>query len=227
MKVIDITGLICNGMWTFGSLFPRPSIVPNSGFCPGFGEYYYTAFEGFHAQVGTYIETPAHFYGLDKEEYLMEKIPVEKLYEMRCSILKVDMDVSDPTVQKPITLDMLLKAAEGCEIKEGDCILVSTGWEQHWMDDANFYDHSPYFTYDAMQWIIKQRPAMLATDTPSWECQTNPGGVFEGFYEANILMMVPVANMAEVTAKNAKITALPIKAKGCSDSPCRVVIIED
>lgn len=39
MKVIDITGLICNGMWTFGSLFPRPSIVPNSGFCPGFGEY--------------------------------------------------------------------------------------------------------------------------------------------------------------------------------------------
>ena len=52
-------------------------------------------------------------------------------------------------------------------------------------------------------------------------------GVFEGFYEANILMMVPVANMAEVTAKNAKITALPIKAKGCSASPCRVVIIED
>lgn len=68
---------------------------------------------------------------------------------------------------------------------------------------------------------------MLATDTPSWECRTNPGGVFEGFYEANILMMVLVANMAQVTAQNAKITALPIKAKGCSASPCRVVIIED
>ena len=73
MKVIDITGLICNGMWTFGSLFPRPSIVPNSGFCPGFGEYYYTAFEGFHAQVGTYIETPAHFYGLDHCELLSDE----------------------------------------------------------------------------------------------------------------------------------------------------------
>lgn len=226
MKVIDVTGKICNGMWTFGSLFPRPSITPHSGICPGFGEYFYTAFEGFHAQVGTYIETPAHYYGFENS-YLIEDLDVNKLYEVPCVILKVDPGVSDPTVQNPITLDMLLKAAEGVEINPGDAIIVATGWERYWMDDANFYDHSPYFTYDAMQWIINKSPSILATDTPSWECQTNPGGIFEGFYEKNILMMVPVANMDQVTAKKAKLTALPLKAEGCAACPCRAVIIED
>lgn len=226
MKLIDVTGKICNGMWTFGSLFPHISIEERSGVCPGFGDYFYTEFVGMHAQVGTYVETPAHFYGF-QNSYLVNDIPLEKLYNVDCVVLKVPKDVSDPAKHIAITREDLLRAAEGVEIREGDCIVVGVGWDAHWMDDEHFFPNSPYFTYDAMKWIIDHKPSILATDTPAWENLSDPGGFFPEFYAANILMLAPLANIGAVTKSRVKITLLPLRVEGCAACPCRVVIAED
>ena len=227
MKVTDVTGKICNGMWTFGDLFPKTHIEEHSGVCEGFGDYFYTEFVGMHAQVGTYLETPAHFYGFENS-YLIDDIPIERLYDVPCAILQVDIDISDPTKQVAIELDTLLAAAEGVEINKGDCIIVNTGWaDANWMDDDHFFPNSPYFTYDAMKWIIDHEPSILATDTPAWECLSDPGGFFPEFYAKDILMLVPLCNVAKVKAKRAKITALPLRVEGCAACPCRVVIAEE
>ena len=50
MKIIDVTGEIRNGMWTFGSLFPKVTIEERSGVCEGFGDYFYTEFVGMHTK---------------------------------------------------------------------------------------------------------------------------------------------------------------------------------
>lgn len=84
MRIFDVTGKICNGMWSFGPLFPQMRIEERSGVCEGFGDYYYTEFIGMHAQVGTYLETPAHFYGFD-QSYLVNDIPLDRLYRVGCT----------------------------------------------------------------------------------------------------------------------------------------------
>ena len=66
MSVIDITGPIQEGMWNYEHPFPLfklkklPKVewLDNDIFCE--------IFEGLHSQTGTYIETPAHFFGNDK-----------------------------------------------------------------------------------------------------------------------------------------------------------------
>lgn len=227
MKVIDVTGTICNGMWSFGSLFPHPSIEEASGFCEGFGDYFYTEIKGMHAQVGTYLETPAHFYGFENS-YLVDDIPVEKLTNVDCVVLKVPKDISDPTVKQVVTLDDLLACENAKYIQPGDCIAVYTGWEKYWMDDEHFFPCSPYFTYDAMKWIISKQPSILATDTPAWEnLGDSPEGFFPEFYAANILMLVPLCNLDKVTKPRVKLTALPLKVKGVAASPVRAVIVEE
>ena len=226
MKVIDVTGKICNGMWTFGELFPKVRIEERSGVCEGFGDYFYTEFVGMHAQVGTYLETPAHFYGFENS-YLINDIPLEKLYNIDCVVLKVNKDVSDPTKHVAVTKEDLLRAADGVEIHPGDCIVVAFDWDRYWMDDEHYFPCSPYFTYDAMKWIIDQRPSILATDTPAWENLSDPGGFFPEFYAANILMLAALSNLSEVSASRSKITIMPLKVEGCAASPCRVVIVEE
>ncbi|MEG1514932.1 MAG: cyclase family protein [Clostridia bacterium] len=226
MKVIDVTGLICNDMWSFGSLFPQPRIEEASGFCEGFGDYFYTEIKGMHTQVGTYLETPAHFYGFDRS-FLIDDIPVSRLTNVGCVVLKVPKDVSDPTVHHAITKNDLLACSNAGAICPGDCIVVATGWDAHWMDDRNFFPNSPYFTYDAMMWIIAQKPSILATDTPAWENLKQPQGFFPAFYEAGILMLAPLTNLGAVTQRRVTMTALPLRVQGVAASPCRVVIVED
>ena len=59
-KVIDITGIINNGMWNYDAPFPEINIkqLPPVPWC---GNRIIGAeiFEGMHSQTGTYLETPA------------------------------------------------------------------------------------------------------------------------------------------------------------------------
>ena len=75
MKVYDITGQIRDGMWNYEPPFPTFHLTPlpqpewvNS-------RVYCEIFDGIHSQTGTYLETPAHFYGNDNY-YLMSDVPV-------------------------------------------------------------------------------------------------------------------------------------------------------
>ncbi|MDR1619334.1 MAG: cyclase family protein [Clostridiales bacterium] len=227
MKVIDVTGTIRNGMWSFGSLFPQPYIEEASGYCEGFGEYFYTQIKGMHAQVGTYIETPAHFYGFENS-YLVDDIPIEKLTDVGCVVLKVEKDILDTGSKAVITKEDLVNAKNSAYIQPGDCVVVHCGWERYWMRDDIFFPRSPYFTSEAMHWIIEKQPSILATDTPAWEnLGEDPEGFFPDFYAANILMLVPLCNLDAVTKPRVKLTALPLKVEGVAASPCRVIIKED
>jgi arylformamidase len=226
MKVIDITGPLVNGMWTFGQEFPLLNITKKSGRSEGFGEYFYTVIDGLHALSGTYIETPAHSLGYDKS-FLINDVPVEKLTNVDCVVLYVEKDISDPSKKIQITLEDLKKCPNSEYICPGDAIIVGCGWDKYWMDDIHFNSCSPYFTYDAMMWLINKKPSILGTDTPSWEDLDDPAGFFPSFYAENILMLAPTANLKAITKPRVKLTVLPIKIENSCAAPCRAVIIED
>lgn len=221
MAIIDITGLIQDGMWNYEYPFPEftlrklPKVewLENDIFCE--------IFDGIHSQTGTYLETPAHFYGNDKC-YLINDVPLEKLVNMKGVAVQVKKDFGRKE-RVPITLEDIVRAFENVQIEEGDAVLVGTGWGKYWMD--GFYlDSSPYFTYDAMKWLIGKKPYLLATDFPRWENLDNRQGFFPEFYSGNILMLAPCINLEKIGNARIRLTALPMNIKGTSCVPCRAFV---
>lgn len=226
-KVIDITGTIAEGMWNLKPPFPDIKIKP---FPPipwldgkSFG---LEIFEGFHSQCGTYLETPAHFYG-NGNSYPLIDVPVEKLIDVPCVVLNVGMrDLDLEKGRTPVTVEDLENCFNAGEIKEGDAILVGTGWGRYWFHPDTM-KCCPYFTKEAMMWLIGKKPFILGGDIPQWDTVENSQNFFEDFYAANILMAGPFVNLEQCTAARCKLTVLTPKIPITSCVPARAVIIED
>ncbi|HBR02542.1 MAG TPA: hypothetical protein DD738_08020 [Ruminiclostridium sp.] len=225
-KIIDITGIMQEGMWNYEPPFPKfkvkslPEVswVDKDVFCE--------IFEGMHSQTGTYLETPAHYYGNNKS-YLLIDVPVEKLVDIDCVVLNVEpKNPENKPGRVPITVEDLEKCSNVNCIKEGDAILVGSGWGKYWLDEG-YLLNSPYFTYDAMMWLIDKKPFILGSDFARWENLEKPEGFFSEFYAANILMIGPCIDLEKVTKPRVKMTVLPLKISGTSCTPCRAIIVED
>ena len=226
-KIIDITGTIDRGMWNYDPPYtdieikPLPPLEWLGGKTVGA-----ELFVGMHSQTGTYLETPAHFYGNGNSIALID-VPVEKLVDIPCVVLNLGMWDMDPSAGRPaITVEHL----EGCfnakDIREGDAILVGTGWGRYWFHPDNL-KYAPYFTKDAMEWLIAKKPFIIGGDSARWDNLEVPQNFFEDFYSAGILMADPFVNLEQCTAARCRLTILPIKVPITSCAPARAIIIED
>ncbi|WP_409344060.1 cyclase family protein [Paenibacillus sp. MBLB4367] len=226
MKIIDLTGMIREGMWNYEKPFPSFRMRPLERVPWVDGDVYAEVFEGMHSQTGTYLETPAHFYGNDGS-YSVADVPIGRLVDMPCKVLMLEereFDRGGP--RKLIDAGMLERCAGSPLIEQGDAILVGTGWGRHWMD-AHYLEHSPYFTRSAMEWLIARKPFLLGTDFPRWDNLAKSEGFFPAFYEADILMLAPCVNLEKVGRPAVRLTALPLHIPGTSAVPCRAVIMEE
>lgn len=220
MEIIDITGELYTGMWGYEPPFPRLFIKPLPKVPWVETEVYCEIFEGLHSQSGTYLETPAHLLG-DKS-YPLINVPVEKLVDIRCYIVKLDcFDIKDEN--KAITAEMLLQNQTFSKIQKDSAVLVSCHWGMHWRHDR-YLKNSPFFTADAMDLIIEKNPFLLGSDFPRWDSAETPQGFFPEFYDADILMLAPVVNLENAPETGSLLTALPLKAEKTSCAPCRAFL---
>ena len=178
MKVTDISGKIQNGMWNYPAPFPKFNLKP-LGKVPWVDcEVHCEIFEGLHSQTGTYLETPAHFLG-NERSYLIADIPVEKLINIPCVVL--DIDEMDKLVESiPITKEMLVNSSKDIDISQGCAILISTGWGKHWMEKC-YLQQSPYFTYEAMLWLISKNPSYLGQISQGGRISKSRRAFFKNF----------------------------------------------
>jgi len=95
-----------------------------------------------------------------------------------------------------------------------------------WYDQQHF-PMSPYFTYDAFMWLLEHKPCVVGSDTSCWDDLSNPSGLFEKFYELNILMLANLKNLSDVKAPRVKLIMLPILLENSCAAPCRVVVVEE
>lgn len=226
-KIIDITGIIDEGMWNYEPPFPKINIIPLPKI-PWLGGKTVGCeiFEGMHSQCGTYLETPAHRYGNDNS-YLLVDVPVEKIVDVPCVVLNLGVWDMDPeNGRRGITV----KDLEGCfntkNIREGDAIIVGTGWGRYWFHPDNL-TYAPYFTKAAMNWLIAKKPSILGSDSPRWENLEMPQGFFDDFYAANILMAAPLVDLEKCTAARCHLTILPLNISRTSVAPARAIIVEE
>jgi len=226
-KVIDITGTINKGMWNYDPPFPEFNIKPLPPI-PWLDDKTVGCeiFEGLHSQSGTYLETPAHSYG-NGNSYALIDVPVEKLIDMPCVVLNVGMwDIDEATGRRGITVEDLERCFNAKDIREGDAILLGTGWGRYWFHPQNL-TYAPYITYDAMMWLLEKKPCLIGADTARWDHLEKPQNHFDAFYAAGILMGGPFVDLELCTAARCKLTILPPKFPITSCAPCRAVIIEE
>lgn len=221
MSVVDLTGEIYTGMWNYEPPFPDVTVRPLPSVPWVETRVYCDIFDGLHSQTGTYLETPAHLLG--DASYPLGAVGIEQLVHRPVSVLQLDGFSIDAPNRAPITRAAL--AACNVSIQPGDAVLISCNWGQHWKD-ARYLSASPYFTADAINWVLEKKPFLLGSDVPRWENLDRPEGFFPTFYAADILLLAPCINLEKLPV-HGFLTALPLRVDTTCCAPCRAVFTDE
>ena len=217
-KIIDITGEIHTGMWSYGFPYPEITVRPMTKVDWVAYNTHAEVIEGFNSQCGTYLETPAHYLG-DKSYPLID-VPVSKLVDIPTVIIDLG-DLS--TTRTAITRQMLENNPAAAHIAEGCCILLCARWGKKWKD-ADYLSMSPYITLEAMEWLVAKKPFLMGSDFPTWDNVQDSQGFWDLFYNSDILMVAPVVNLEEAGQHTASLTVLPLKVEKTCCVPCRAIL---
>jgi kynurenine formamidase len=74
----------------------------------------------------------------------------------------VVLDIPKGSFEKIAAAD--LNAAQ--PVKEGDIVVINTGWHHKYSDSLEYYGEAPGLTEDAAEWLIDRKAKLVAIDTP-------------------------------------------------------------
>lgn len=196
--------------------------------------YYYSAYTFCAAEHGgTHIDAPAHF---AEGKQSVDEVPLSRLIGPA-----VKIDVSKKALQDRDYLiaidDVQAWEAQFDAIPAGSIVLFQTGYGRYWPDAAQYLGtalrgeegvaalHFPGLHPDAAAWLVANRDIKaVGIDTASIDYgQSTTYGTHVALMTNNIPAFENIANIEQVPAQGAHIVALPIKIKGGSGGPLRIV----
>lgn len=215
MRVIDITGPITSGMWSYGP--PLPDVtVEEAATLQDAGWKGHRL--GLHTLAGTYIETADHLYA-GREQ--IADVPAERFI-----VPAVVAQLPDKEPLEPITADELERAVGG-RLRPGDALLVATGWDRRW-NEPEFVLRCPYFVPEAMEWVVRQEVGILGLDIPCVQDPRSDNGELNRlFFREDRLLLAPLVRLREAGDSPFRLIALPLLIPGVCGTPCRAVLIRD
>ena len=197
------------------------------------GYWYASANYAASEHGGTHLDSPVHFAegGKTTDQISLDRLVGEAL-------------VVDVREKCAANRDYLLTADDlkGWEkqygpIKPGTILVVRTGWGKHWPDKKAYLGtdqagdvanlHFPGIGADAAEFLAKERMIVgLAIDTPSLD--HGPSKDFKAHRILNAAGIYGIENLASaelLPVRGAALIALPMKIKGGSGGPVRVMAI--
>src|SRR5215216_48723 len=198
--------------------------------------YFYSAYRYSAAEHGgTHLDSPVHF---AKGRYTVDELPLEKL--MGAAI------VIDVTAQCATNPDYLVSVADfenwerrNGRIATGTIVLLRTGFGKFYPDRKKYLGteergaeavaklHFPGLDPAAARWLTQNRSIKaIGLDTASIDYGQST--LFEShriLFEKNIPAFENVANLDQLPAKGFSVIALPMKIKGGSGGPLRIVAL--
>lgn len=197
------------------------------------GFYYaannYTAAE----HGGTHLDAPVHF---AEGKWTSDQIPLERLIGPAAVV-----DVSGKTAENPDYLvtaeDLIGWEAKHGRLEDGMIVLVHTGWSRFWPDRSRYLGtektgpeavaelHFPGLDSTAARWLATERRVRaVGVDTPSLDFgQSKTFDSHQILFQANIPGFENVARLDQLPARGAWVVALPMKIRGGSGGPLRIV----
>ncbi|WP_026839074.1 cyclase family protein [Gillisia sp. JM1] len=199
--------------------------------------FYYSANNFATAEHGgTHIDAPIHF---ANNKQTVDEIPLENLIGNAIKI-----DVSENAIKNPdylISIEDLKKweKEQNMEIPQGAIVLLETGFSKFYPDKMKYLGtnergeeaikklHFPGLAPEAANWLVENRNIhAIGLDTPSidyGQSQTFESHII--LLSKNIPAFENLTNLDKLPSKDFQIIALPMKIKGGSGAPLRIVAI--
>lgn len=197
--------------------------------------YYYAANNFTTAEHGgTHIDAPIHF-AANKQH--VNEIPLEKLIGPA-----IKVDVSERSLTNPDYLVSIedftnWEKANNMQIPEGSIVLLETGFSKYYPDKKKYLGtdqrgpdavkllHFPGLSPEAAQWLVDHRNInSIGLDTPSIDYgQSKLFKTHIILLSENIPAFENLTNLDQLPNKDFEVVALPMKIKGGSGAPLRIV----
>lgn len=200
------------------------------------GGYFYSSFKySAEEHGGTHFDAPIHF-GADKNT--VEKVPLSQLKGPGVVINVSEKALKDPDYLISIK-DFELWEAKYGQIPDGAIILVNTGYGQFYHDREKYLGtkltgpeavpelHFPGLSPEAAKWLTEKRNInAIGLDTPSIDFgQSKDFLAHRILCEKDLTVYENLANLDKLPETGSFIIALPMKIKGGSGAPLRIVAI--
>lgn len=198
--------------------------------------FYYSAYDFTTAEHGgTHIDAPVHF---AKNRQSVDEIPLEKLIGKGIKIDVSGRATKQPDYQISIE-DLMAWEKEHDQIPVGSIVLLYTGHSQYYPDKKKYLGtnergedavkllHFPGLSPGAARWLVENRKInAIGIDTPSIDYGQSQ------LFESHVILLsedIPafenLTALEELPAKGFDIIALPMKIKGGSGGPLRIVAL--
>jgi arylformamidase len=226
MKLIDLSGPIYTGMWSYGDPFPDFKLVDLKE--PEWVKEFSPKsqmFEGFSMLTGNYMDGPAHAFGLEKEKP-MNLMPIEKIFGVDAYVLNFDLKKMPKEGNRPyLTLEML-KTHEKEPIPKGAPIILGTGWGKHW-SEPDFMTGAWFVKKEACEYLAKKKPILLGFDTAYADNIDNEQGNWNILYGAGITFLAPLINVEKIKKYKVKLFVSPLNILNTTGVPVRTFVSEE
>jgi kynurenine formamidase len=200
------------------------------------GGYYYAA-NNFSAAEhgGTHLDAPIHFAA---GKNTADQIPLEQLTGPAVVIDVTASATANADYQIQIS-DIEAWETKNGRIPDSSIILLRTGWDSRWPDPKTYLGtskvgpdavaelHFPGLDPKTAQWIVANRRVdSIGIDTPSIDYgQSTMFETHQTLFKANIPAFENVANLGQLPVTGSIVIALPMKIKGGSGGPLRIVAV--
>ncbi|HAB17328.1 MAG TPA: cyclase family protein [Verrucomicrobiota bacterium] len=182
---------------------------------------------------GTHLDAPVHF---ARDRKSVDQLPLEQLTG---GVFVVDVSAktrNDADYQVSIDDLKEWEAAHG-RIPEAAIVLLNTGFARRWPDAKSYLGttekgpeaveklHFPGLHPDAARWLLNERHIKaVGLDTASIDYgQSKLFETHRALFEKNIPAFENVAGLDQLPATGAYLVALPMKIKGGTGGPLRIV----
>lgn len=200
--------------------------------------YYYSAYQ-FSASEhgGTHIDAPVHF---AESRNAVDEIPLDRLIG---PAIKVDVSAkakADRDYQVSVA-DFDAWETQNARIPDDSIVLLETGWSEYWSDRMKYLGtdkrgaeavaelHFPGLAPEAARWLTENRKIKaIGLDTASIDYGQSK--LFEShriLMGQNIPAFENIANLNRLGAKVSIVIAMPMKIRGGSGGPLRIIAFVD
>ncbi|AXT19498.1 cyclase family protein [Flavobacteriaceae bacterium AU392] len=199
--------------------------------------YFYSANNFATAEHGgTHIDAPIHF---AKDALSVEEIPLDKLIGKAIKIDVTEKALNNPDYLISINDFKQWETEEGMQIPDGSIVLLETGFSKYYPDKIKYLGtdargpealkdlHFPGLSPEAAEWLVTNRNInSIGIDTPSIDYgQSTLFKSHVSLMTRNIPAFENVTNLDQLPNKGFKVIALPMKIKGGSGGPLRIIAI--
>jgi kynurenine formamidase len=198
------------------------------------GGYWYTAARYAASEHGgTHLDAPVHF---GEAKSAADEIPISRLIGPAV-VIDVSAAAAKDADYRVTADDFASWEKQNGQIPDNAIVLIHSGWGKFWPvrkkylgtdapgDAANL--HFPGVSREAAEFLVKQRKIDgIGIDTASIDHGPSKDFIAHQVLNgANIYALENVANLDRLPAKGATVIALPMKIKGGTGGPARIIAV--